>query len=101
MNLPVIAASALLAGGLVPMDLPRPDRDSCELVSVTVEREPSTLADPDPAITSLRLVVYCGQSVPTESGNLRNDPALKVLDLDVDNAELIVAAAEDLTEGGE
>ncbi len=88
-------AAALLAGSSVS-GMPAPEINECSIVSTDIVRADVTLVDPTPDALSVRLVVYCGQAVVTQTGASRNERALKFIDLDVVQAAVLVDAADDL-----
>ncbi len=91
-----IVATLLAGGSLVAAEMPSPDTNECGIVSVEIQRGDATLIDPTPPAESLRLVVYCGHAVMTSTGAVRTERALKILDIDIDDAVVIVEAAGDL-----
>ena len=96
----LFVASLLVGGGtFLAADLPAVDDNECSVVSVTVETPEPTLIDPDPAADAMKLVVYCGHRVPSGENGSRVERALKVIDVDVDTAEVIVNGAADLLDG--
>lgn len=91
--------ATLFAGGtLVAAELPAVDFDECAIVSLDIASGEPTFIDPDPAATSMRIFVYCGQRTLNTSGTPINQRALKWIDVDVEQAEVILQAAEDLVE---
>lgn len=92
-----LIVAALLAGGtLLAADLPNVDSDECAIVSTDIETGDPTFIDPDPAATTLRLIVYCGTSVTSDTGYVSTIRELKYIDVDLEQAEIIVRAASDL-----
>lgn len=92
----LIAGALLVGGAAVQAELPNVGYDQCDIVSTDVARADETFIDPEPDATSLRLIVYCGQRVITPTGSERNSPELKVIDVDEEQAVVIVDAANDL-----
>lgn len=98
----LIAATLIAGGTLVGAEMPSPGYDECAIVSVDVAAGEPTFIDPEPGATSMRLIAYCGQRVTNSSGSgTHNEPALKFIDVDLEQAEVIVQAAEDLLDDGE
>ena len=95
----LFVASLLVGGGtFLAADLPAVDDNECSVVSVTVDVPEATLIDPDPAADAMQLVVYCGHRVQSGENGTRIERALKVIDVDVDTAEVIVSGAAGLLE---
>src|SRR5690606_6279102 len=93
----LFVASLLVGGGtFLAADLPAVDDNECSVVSVMVETPEPTLIDPDPTADAMQLVVYCGHRVPSGENGTRVERALKVIDVDVDTAEVIVSGAAGL-----
>lgn len=94
----VIIAAALAAGGAVA--LPNPGYDQCVIIDPVIATGDATFIDPEPDATSLQLIIYCGQRVVTDAGTYVNQQSFKVIDVDREQAELIVQAADELLDGG-
>lgn len=94
--------AALLAGGaLFAADMPNVSMDECAVVSLDIETGEPTFIDPEPAAESMRLIVYCGQRVVSSTGYVTNERALKYIDVDLEQAEVIVQAADDMVSDGD
>ncbi len=91
-----IIATLLAGGTLAPAELPTPGINECAIVGTEIVRADPTLVDPTPDAVSVRLVVLCGQGVTSSSGTVRTERDLKVIDLDVEQAAVLVEAADDL-----
>lgn len=97
-----IVGVMLGGGALVALELPTPGYDQCDIIEVKVERAEPTFIDPDPPATGMLLIEYCGQRMPNSSGSgYHNERATKYVDVDVDQAEIIVEGAQDLLNDGE
>lgn len=80
-------------------DMPSPGVNECAIVSTEILRADPTMIDPTPVAESLRLVVYCGHGVATESGSIRTERDLKIIDVDVEQAQVLAAVAGELVAG--
>lgn len=98
------AIATLLTGGtlLAGTDMPTPGYDECSIVATDVAYGEPTFVEPEPAAESMRLFVYCGQRVPNSTGSgSHNERSVKWIDVDREQAEIIVGAADDLLNDGE
>lgn len=94
--------ATLVAGGTVfAANLPNPAYDECVLVDPIITTETPTFVNPEPDATAMQLIVYCGQRVQTTSGTYINQQAFKLINIDVDQAQLILRAAEDIAADGD
>jgi hypothetical protein len=96
-----IIAAALAGGGTAAFTMPSVGADECAIVSTDIEREDETLIDPEPPAVGVRIIVYCGHEVVNENGISRTDRSLKVIELDVDQATVLVEAADELLDDGD
>lgn len=94
----VLAAAVAGAAGFA---LPSVGVDECAVVSTDIERAEATPVDPDPAAEAVRIIVYCGHQVSGAGGTVRTERALKVIDLDVQQATVLVEAAGELLLDGD
>lgn len=98
----LLVASLLVGGGsFLAADLPDVGPDECAIVSVDIERADPTLMDPAPEATALQLIVYCGHTVRSGETATKTERGLKVVEVDLEQAEQLVAAADDLLAGDE
>ncbi len=78
-------------------DMPNPNVGECAIADVVITRNAPTFINPDGEITGLRIWQVCGYQVPTGDGsNVRAVDDEFVTDIDLDQAELIVAAVDEL-----
>ena len=87
----ILAGSGVFAGA----NLPNPDIGACELADAVVHRSTPTMIAPDGEITSSRLWLVCGYQYPGASGVVNKDDTF-VLELDADQATVVVEAASEL-----
>lgn len=90
-------AALLLGGTFFTADLPNPQVGECVIADVVITRTEPTMIDTDGEVTGIRLWQVCGFQVPTETGVAARDDTFNT-ELDLDDAELLVAAAGELVE---
>lgn len=90
--------ATLLAGGVfVTADMPNVSYDECQFVARNFETDDAaTPINPEPDITAARLYLWCGQRSYGASGTLLNVPALKWVDIDREQAEILRPAIADI-----
>ncbi len=89
-------AGALGGTSLLGSAIPNAPTGECVLLDTAIDTEPATYVEPDPAATSMRLYLVCGFQTVNSSGNPVGTDDVFILDVDVEQAEVIVGAASDL-----
>lgn len=93
----LIAGVAVGGGTLIAAGLPNPDVGECEFADIVVTRGNPTYINPEGEITGLHGWQVCGYQVPTgEGSDVRAIDEQFYFEVDVDDAELLVSAAEEL-----
>lgn len=93
----LIVGVAIAGGIAVAADMPNVGYDECEFVARNFTTEDvATPINPEPEVTEARVYQWCGQRSYGASGTLMNIPALKWVDIDRDQAEILAPVIEDL-----
>lgn len=92
---PLLAGSALAPAA----DLPNPDVGECEIADIVVTRTNPTFMDSDGAVTGIRIWQVCSYQTPAGE-SLRTIDEEFPLDIDLEAAELLVGAADELLADG-
>jgi hypothetical protein len=93
----MIAAAALALLSAVPGPPADPD-DTCTIVVFAIDESDATLVN-EPKAQSVTLAISCGVRVPgSEVGSTRLEQQPKWIVLDIEQARVLVEAAEDLLE---
>ena len=91
-----LAAAALPFASLAPSNLP--SDDECEIAGIEYDRtEPTFISEGE--ITGATLFISCEFKVPTDVGAVRTVRDVKWIELDAEQAQVLIDAAEELVEG--
>lgn len=93
-----IIATVLGGGTLVAANMPNPSIGECAIADFVFTRSEPTMIDPDGEITGARQWQVCGFQIPNGAGGYTAKDDTFYLDLTADEAEMVLAAAGELSE---